>query len=120
MKSRVFRLVASVATLLGLALAVPVLAAAPAQAASCPQSGPTFAQAGAFTYQAVNIRSGPTTGCVAVGLGYSSHNVTYRCYSEGTPVNGWSTWTYLTDNTTGVTGWSSDAFLAGGGSWYHC
>lgn len=119
MKHRIYRLLAAF-VLFTAAGAVTILSATPAQAASCPQSGPTYAQYGHYTYEGVNIRSGPTTGCVVVGAGYSSHTLLYRCYTEGTPVGWATTWTYLTDLTTGVTGWSSDYYLSGAGSWYHC
>ncbi|WP_442912797.1 SH3 domain-containing protein [Kutzneria sp. CA-103260] len=49
----------------------------------------------------MNIRSGPGTDCTSKGLGYIGHNVTVYCGDV-------SNWDYLTDNTTGVTGWASN------------
>jgi len=67
--------------------------------------GPYFAGNG------VNIRTGPSTSCTSIGLGYLSHRVNYRCYGLGQSVSGWNTWTYLTDITTGKTGWVNDSLL---------
>jgi len=107
--------------------APPAMAAAPGGvgvAAVCNPSHVGTATGGSFLYEGVNIRTGPGTNCTSVGLGYSSHSVTYYCYRVGDPVtfNGatYYTWTYLRDNTTGVFGWSSDAFLGGLGSWTPC
>jgi hypothetical protein len=77
-------------------------------------------QSGGFTGNSVNIRTGPHTSCTSRGLGYTTHTVTYHCYAFGDTVNGWTTWTYLTDNTTGVKGWSSDYYLKNGGGSYPC
>ncbi|GAA4734774.1 hypothetical protein Prum_070530 [Phytohabitans rumicis] len=103
------------------AAAAPVAAAPPASAAVCNVTPSTnVPQSGAFLYEGVNIRSGPGTNCVSHGLGYSSHSVTYRCWTVGDNVGGHTTWTYLRNNTTGVTGWVSDQFLSSYGSAYHC
>ncbi|MFF5173245.1 hypothetical protein ACFY3U_11465 [Micromonospora sp. NPDC000089] len=76
--------------------------------------------AGRFLYDGVNIRSGQFISCTALGAGYTSHSVTYRCWAVGDTVGNWTTWTYLRDNTTGVTGWVTDAYLQDGGSKLHC
>src|SRR3954453_15451900 len=103
------------------AIIAPAAFATPAFAATCNISGATNApQAGAFQYEGVNIRTGPGTNCVPGGSGYSSHSVTYRCWQSGDNVNGYATWTYLTDNSTGKTGWVNDQFLSGFGSGVHC
>jgi hypothetical protein len=58
---------------------------------------------GVFQQQGVNIRSGPSTSCnVIYGEGYTGQSVTIHC---GTSTSQ-NVWLYLTDNTTGVTGWS--------------
>jgi hypothetical protein len=103
------------------ATVVPLTGGQPAAAAACNVTpGTNVPQAGAFLYEGVNIRSGAGTNCVSRGLGYSGHSVTYRCWAWGDNVGGHSTWTYLRDNTTGVSGWVSDQFLSGYGSNYQC
>jgi hypothetical protein len=52
-----------------------------------------------FTANEVNIRKGPSTSCIAVGQGNSGQKVTAYCMTLD------SSWTYLKDNATGVTGW---------------
>jgi uncharacterized protein YraI len=81
-----------------------VAAPTPAAAAVCPQTPTNNTNtAASFTGDGVNIRTGPSTSCTSKGLGYRVHSVTYHCEGSG--------WVYLTDNTTGVTGWSSGAFV---------
>ncbi|WP_018352452.1 SH3 domain-containing protein [Longispora albida] len=65
----------------------------------------------------VNIRSGPGAHCARRGGANSSHSLHYRCYaSDGSG----ATWTYLTDESNGVTGWVKDQYLSGGGSFRQC
>jgi hypothetical protein len=82
-----------------------------------------------FTGDSVNIRAYPHVGCASHGYGYRTHTVDYHCWRYGDPVtrNGlvYETWTYLRNVTTGVSGWVSDAYLAGNGdgttgSTVHC
>jgi hypothetical protein len=121
MKSTVLRLMVAAAITFGVSAALPVMTGEPAAAAACNISPGTFhAETGHFLFQGVNIRSGPGTNCVSRGLGYTSHSVTYRCWEFGDTVNGHSTWTYLTNNSTGVTGWVSDQFLENYGSTWRC
>lgn len=54
----------------------------------------------AFT-TTVNIRSGRSTNCVALGVGYTSHTVDIHCSSY----YGGTYWTYLRNVSTGVKGW---------------
>jgi hypothetical protein len=70
-----------------------------------PRSGQFFDASGVY------IRTGPHTSCTALGQGQLTHNVDYHCWAVGDTVNGWSTWTYLRDTTTGVSGWVSDSLL---------
>ncbi|MEV0682004.1 SH3 domain-containing protein [Actinosynnema sp. NPDC050436] len=61
-----------------------------------------------FTH-ATNIRSGPSTRCTPVGVGYPPHSIDYHCWDYGE--NG--TWSYL--RTRGnVYGWVKDSELKGG------
>ncbi|HZE40946.1 MAG TPA: SH3 domain-containing protein [Stackebrandtia sp.] len=53
----------------------------------------------------VNIRSGRSTNCVALGTGYTSHKVDIHCTSET------GDWTYVRDVNTGVKGWVADKYL---------
>ncbi|MCZ4098526.1 SH3 domain-containing protein [Streptomyces sp. SID13666] len=92
---------AASALLGGVVAVAPAAAAAPA---ACPESPSTnYNSPGGFTGNGVNIRTGPGTGCTAKGYGYTNHSVTVRCLAYG--------WVYLTDNTTGVTGWALDDFV---------
>lgn len=83
-----------------------------------PRSGQFFDGSGVY------IRTGPHTWCAALGQGQLSHTVDYHCYTVGETVNGWSTWTYLRDVSTGVSGWVNDSLLdyrdGTRGSYYSC
>lgn len=70
-----------------------------------------------FTGTNINIRTGPFTVCTAIGEGQPSHNVTAHCLkfnSNGVP------WIYLTDHTTGKTGWSEEQFVTWSGGLIGC
>lgn len=58
---------------------------------------------GSFAANDVNIRTGPSTSCTSVGLGYIGHSVIIYCYSGD--------WDYLDDQTTGKLGWSLDEYV---------
>jgi len=66
---------------------------------------------GGFAFDGVRIRTGPYLDCPTAGLGYTTHSVTTHCWAPGDTVGSYHTWTYLTDNTTGKKGWSTDAYL---------
>ncbi|MFL6113410.1 MAG: SH3 domain-containing protein [Catenulispora sp.] len=68
-------------------------------------------QPAAFTASGVNIRTGPDTSCTAIGSGFPGQSVTARCYTFSAGYY----WIYLTDNTTGKTGWSRVDFLTWSG-----
>ncbi len=121
MRRALIRIIAASVLTLGAAITVPAVTATPALAATCNITpGTDVPETGQFVYEGVNMRSGPGTNCASRGLGYGSHSVTYHCWMSGDWVNGWPTWTYLTDNTTGISGWSSDQFLRNYGSTHHC
>jgi SH3-like domain-containing protein len=65
-------------------------------------------QASRFLGEGVNIRTGPSTSCTSLGLGYEDQKVTLYC------VNSSYTWVYLKDDATGVKGWVSASLAA----WY--
>jgi len=66
---------------------------------------------------AARIRSGPSTSCPVVGTGYPDHYAVFACYRR----TGYQeTWTYLTDRSTGITGWTRDDLLTGNGSGHVC
>ena len=96
------------------------MAALPAQAAvSCPDNGWSINDGRTgqfFAVNAVNIRTGPGTGCTSVGQGQKSHEVQVDCYKDGES----GTWTHLFDFTTGKEGWSKDTLLVGTGARVRC
>jgi uncharacterized protein YraI len=106
MRGRTRLLAAAFATLSAAGFLVGVLpgTAAAAPAVNCTQNpahnGHTTAH---FAGTNINIRTGPFTSCTAVGEGQPGNTVTVRC--ETTNSNGVN-WSYLTDSTTGKTGWS--------------
>jgi hypothetical protein len=61
-----------------------------------------------FLDSGVNIRNNAGTGCAIIGEGYPGQSVTAHCWHS---VNGVS-WAFLTDNSTGVTGWSEQQYIA--------
>jgi hypothetical protein len=77
-----------------------------------------------FTASNVSIRRYPHTSCARIGVGNQSHTISYWCWQFGTAVTRdgetWYSWTYITDDTTGVSGFVSDAYLANGGSGHQC
>lgn len=58
-----------------------------------------------FTGDGVNLRTGPGADCTSLGLGYTSHGVVIRCVDLA---DGYD---YVTDNSTGVTGWAADQYI---------
>ena len=65
--------------------------------------------AGHFTGGGVRLRTGPSLTCTVKGLGYPADAVVYRCWAWGDSFS----WTYLTDVSTGVTGWVRDDQITG-------
>jgi hypothetical protein len=95
------------------------VAASPAQAASCPDNGWSILDGRVGRYfngNYINIRSGPSTGCVALGQGQASHTVQLDCWKWGDG----GTWSHLYDFTTGKEGWTRDDLLVGNGANVHC
>jgi hypothetical protein len=67
---------------------------------------------GDYTADGVRIRACPSTTCQPVyGLGYPGQGATIYCYKIGSVVNGTPYWYYHRNRTTGVTGYSTDAFM---------
>ncbi|MFD9793322.1 SH3 domain-containing protein [Streptomyces sp. NPDC059070] len=90
------------------ALALPMAAATAASAAPAPASAPSIRacdQPGDWTIgtRAVTIRSRATTHSTALGILYRGHRFTVHSTRGG--------WHYLTDRTTGITGWVSGAYV---------
>lgn len=87
---------------------VPVTAATAATmtpAINCIQNPSTNAnQPSRFIGNGVNIRTGPSTSCTAVGEGFLNQSVTVHCIK--------GSWVYLTDNVSGVKGWSSSQYVS--------
>ena len=94
-------------------------AALPAQAVSCPDNGWSIKDNSFgkfFNTNGTNIRTGPGTGCTAVGQGQRSHDVILDCYKAGAG----GTWSHIFDSTTGKEGWVKDTLLVDNGSHIHC
>ncbi|MGA4844638.1 SH3 domain-containing protein [Streptomyces sp. G45] len=101
------------------AVAVPLSLASPAAAhASCGKTA-SDKDGGSWnrTANGANERSGSSTGCAITGIAYNSHRLDYHCYTSG---NDGKTWTYLRNDSTGVSGWVRDDLLSDGGSLYSC
>jgi len=56
-----------------------------------------------FNEDGVNIRTGGSTSCAIRGEGFTGQSVIVRCDVPEGPDNHF--WFYLTDQTTGITGW---------------
>jgi hypothetical protein len=93
----------------GMLVALLPSSAAAAPAVNCIQN-PTANDNGPAEFRGtgVNIRTGPFTTCTSVGLGQPAHSVIERCTKTNS--NGVD-WTYLTDRTTGKTGWSQTSLV---------
>ncbi len=97
-----------------------VLPASPAMAVSCPDNGWAILDGRDgyfFNTNYVNIRTGPSTACTAIGQGQMSHYVELDCWKLG---GGGYTWSHLYDFTTGREGWVRDDLLVGYGANVHC
>ncbi|MDG4773654.1 hypothetical protein [Solwaraspora sp. WMMD792] len=92
--------------------------AAPAQA-SCPQGIASFEPQvnGTFAGTGINIRTGPGTDCTSLGHGQPGQTATFRCWRTG---HDGARWTYLHNRATGVSGWSRNDLLSGGGATVSC
>jgi uncharacterized protein YraI len=111
MRGRTRLTAATFATLSAAGILVGVLpiTAAAAPAVTCIQNPAANGNSKAhFNGTNVNIRTGPFTSCTAVGEGQPANKLIARC--ETTNSNGVD-WTYVTDSTTGKTGWSQSSFV---------
>ena len=67
---------------------------------------------------AVIIRSGPHVGDTAYGQCNPGNATTAHCWVEGDPVTEgditYYTWSYITDNSTGISGYVSNAYYTVG------
>ena len=96
-----------------------VLPGTPALAASCPDNGWSIADGRIgrfFNGNGINIRTGPSTRCTAVGQGQASHDVQLDCFKDGDG----GTWSHLFDFTTSKEGWVRDDLLVGRGAVVRC
>lgn len=75
--------------------------AVPLNRAGMPMQQCCSPQPGAFLADGARIHAAPHLHAPVTGLGQRNHHVTIWC----TAYQG--TWLYLTDNTTGIDGWSS-------------
>jgi hypothetical protein len=85
-------------------------------------AGPAQASApGHYTGDGVRIRSCAHLNCRIDGLGYPGQSVTIHCYVYGDRVGSSTIWYRHRDNSTGVTGYSSEVYLdLNSGVIYHC
>ncbi|MEV6341947.1 hypothetical protein [Actinoplanes sp. NPDC051851] len=104
-------------------LVAPVLTSSPALAhAACgttvsdkdSRSWPTGADSARERTGSSSVSS---TNCTILGVAYSSNVLDYHCYTVG---NDGYTWTYLRNDTTGISGWSRDDLLPSNGSLVWC
>ncbi|MEN3608752.1 SH3 domain-containing protein [Plantactinospora sp. ZYX-F-223] len=89
------------------AAVVPGTPALAAPAATCPDNGWSIRDGGTgylFAASGVNIRTGPSTDCTSVGLGYPNHLVRLDCQKAG--------WSHIFDHTTGKLGWVRNDMLS--------
>lgn len=96
-----------------------VLPGTPALAASCPDNGWSILDGRVgkfFNGNFINIRTGPSTNCTAVGQGQASHSVRLDCWKSGDD----GTWSHLLDRTTGKQGWVRDDLLVALGARGQC
>ncbi len=102
--------------------AVAVVLPASPSAAACTVSWSSDPLTTVVNYSggALNIRYQPYTSSCINGVINSGHVLQYSCYTTGTTVNGWSTWTYLKDWSNGKWGWSSNYYLPNHGSYTRC
>ncbi|NEC85107.1 SH3 domain-containing protein [Streptomyces sp. SID12501] len=117
------RIAALVPALAAVAIAVPLSIATPAAAhAAC---GTTVSDKDSSSWNktanGANERSGTiassSTNCTIKGIAYNTQNLDYHCWTLG---NDGYTWTYLRNDSTGVTGWVRDNLLSDNGSGVYC
>ncbi|MFF4802354.1 hypothetical protein ACFY1U_28780 [Streptomyces sp. NPDC001351] len=94
---------------LAAALIMPVATTATAAAGPITAAQRPSDVADSFNDDGVRIHSGPGTGYSVNGLGYRGHSVTKHCF-----VGYDDQWTYITDNTTGVSGYVTPIYLDNG------
>ncbi len=66
---------------------------------------------GGYSADGVNIRAWSTVSSTSYGLGYTSHTACLTFSQEGDVINGNPWWNYHRNFTTGVEGYSSEAYL---------
>jgi len=67
---------------------------------------------GDYTANGVNIRTGPGTGYISLGLGYTGQLTCTYYETDGQLINGSVQWFYHQNETTTVTGYSHSSFIA--------
>jgi hypothetical protein len=96
-----------------------VLPGTAALAASCPDNAWSIKDHRIGLYfngNFINIRTGPSTLCTAVGQGQANHTVQLDCWKVGDG----GTWSHLFDFNTGKEGWVRNDLLVGGGADVAC
>jgi hypothetical protein len=64
-----------------------------------------------YTYDGVNIRQCGYTSCVSNGLGYTGQYACGFFDEQGETINGNPWWLFHHNESTGVEGWSAEAFM---------
>lgn len=104
--------IAAVAVCLPFTLSTPAVAAASCGKTAADKDGSAWNA----TASGANERSGSSTSCASNGIAYAGHRLDYHCYT----VAGDYTWTYLRNDSTGVSGWVRDDLLSDYGSSVYC
>jgi hypothetical protein len=102
-------------SILLLGLALPLITTAVAMAPATEAAVATSIQ-GDFNGTDINIRSGPHLASTSYGQGSSGDGLTAYCKTSGDSVSGDTTWIFLTDNRTGVMGYSANRYTLWSGS----
>ncbi|MEV1008858.1 SH3 domain-containing protein [Streptomyces sp. NPDC049881] len=116
MKRRLMASIGVTATLAAAAVIAPATTAS-AHAACGTSVGDRDNSTWVSSANGANIRTGSGTNCGARGVAYASHRLDYHCYTVG---NDGYTWTFVRNDTTGVTGWIRDDLLSDRGSNVPC
>ena len=102
-------------SILLLVLGLPLITTAVATSPAAEAVATTSIQ-GDFNGTNINIRSGPHLTSTSNGQGSTGDGLTAYCKTTGDSVGGDTTWISLTDNRTGVSGYSANRYTVWSGS----
>ena|ERR1051326_6002500 len=116
-RTRLAATAVGVLSIAGIAIGALPASATTSPAINCIQNPSTTSNnAARFIGSNVNIRTGPSTACTAVGEGQTNHSVTAHCAEVVSGV----LWVYLVDHTINRKGWSEARFLTWNGGLINC